>query len=67
VHGRAAEIAESRNAGRVHRGRAPRHVSGSARGTTLADIEASIARVWTDRARASVYPVLAELPAVGAP
>jgi len=66
VHGRAAEIAERSHAGRAHRGRPSRHAAPSARGTTLADVEACIADVWTDCPEPLVYPMLAELPAVGA-
>lgn len=72
VHGRAAELAERRFAGRGRgaRGRGAHHAPravGSSRGVTLADVEESIARVWADRAPLPVYPMLAELPAVGEP
>ncbi|HET7622417.1 MAG TPA: NAD(P)H-hydrate dehydratase [Gemmatimonadaceae bacterium] len=66
VHGRAAEIAEfGRRRGGERQGKWRAHSHSSARGVTLADVEAAIARVWADDSRPPGFPVLAELPAVG--
>jgi NAD(P)H-hydrate epimerase len=53
IHGRAAE-------------RVPSAGVGNTRGTTLDDVVAELRDAWTFDARPSRYPVLAELPAVGA-
>ena len=68
VHGRAAEIAQrdrDGGDGSVRRGRAARSEDAGARGTTLADIEDAIGRVWMEDVSMPRYPVLAELPPVG--
>lgn len=66
VHGRAAEIAQwGRARGGEKRGRGAWSDVGGARGITLADIEEAISKVWREESRPPVYPVLAELPAVG--
>jgi NAD(P)H-hydrate epimerase len=72
VHGRAAEIAESRHwrgEGRKGEGRAARRQRGrggeSSRGVTLADIDDAIGRVWAEDVSIPGYPVLVELVAVG--
>jgi hypothetical protein len=53
IHGRAAE-------------RVPSVGAGATRGTTLDDIVAELRDAWVCDIRPSRYPVLAELPAVGA-
>src|SRR6185436_15705521 len=53
IHGRAAE-------------RVPSAATGATRGTTLEDVVAELRDAWVCDTRPARYPVLAELPAVGA-
>lgn len=53
IHGRAAE-------------RVPSSADGATRGTTLEDVVAELRDAWVCDTRPARYPVLAELPAVGA-